>query len=81
MFETRGRKNRDAYVDGKLYVVKKPLKIGATERASIAVVIPKDWIESVSLGKEIKYFLLDIRDTHIILKPHFDDIPELEDEE
>ena len=77
MFETRGRKNLDAYVDGKLYVVKRPVKLSGG--SSFAVVLPKDWLDSVSIGREVKYFLLDVRDTQIIIKPHFESIPDIEE--
>ena len=76
MFETRGRKSKEAYVDGGYYVVKRPNVIGG----STFVGIPKDWIDAVSLDRPLLYFLLDLKDTQIIIRPHFEGIPELEDE-
>lgn len=72
MFETKGRKNVVAYIDGGLYVVKKPQALGGT----LAVLIPKEWVDAVSLGRTLRYFLLDIRQADIVVKPYFDELPE-----
>lgn len=72
MFETKGRRNLEAYVDGQLYVVKKPVKFNST----FGVLIPKDWVDAVCNGKELTYFLLDIKDTFITIKPYFEELPE-----
>lgn len=77
MYETRGRKTIDAYVDGNLVMVKKPVKLGN----GIAVILPKEWIDDVSAGKSIRYFLLDPRDNQIIIKPYFGDIPDIDSED
>jgi hypothetical protein len=75
MFEQRGRKNVEAYVDGVYVMVKKPVHITKT---ATAVILPKEWIDAVSGGREIKYLLLDVRDNQIIIKPHFDAIEGVE---
>lgn len=71
MFETRGRKNIVTYVDGEYVMVKKPLKIG---KAAVAVTIPKEWIDSVSGDRVLRYILMDVRENQIILKPYFENI-------
>lgn len=71
MFETRGRKNLEAYVDGGYYIVKKPINFAG----SLAVVLPKDWLESISLGRKITYFLLDPKDTQMTIKLFFGELP------
>ncbi len=77
MYETRGRKNVVTYVDGGLYTVKKPQKLAVN---TTAIIIPKDWIctlEEIN-GKPVKYYLLDVKDTFITIKPYFDEIPDME---
>jgi hypothetical protein len=76
MFETRGRKSIEAYVDGGFYKIKKPYHLSEN---TTAVLLPKDWIDTLETikGKPIKYFLLDVKDTLITIKPYFDDIPEV----
>ena len=71
MFETRGRQSREVYIEGSLYLAKKPIKFNK----SMAILLPKDWIEAVGMGRPIKYFLLDVRDTFIQVKPYFDELP------
>lgn len=70
-FETKGRKSQFAYVDGGYYLVKKPVVL----KSSLAVLLPKDWLDEVSMGRVIKYFLLDVRQADIVLKPHYDELP------
>jgi len=72
MFETKGRKNTEVYVDGGLYIAKRPVHFN---KKTTAIIIPKDWIDSVSMGRELKWFLLDVRQTDIIVKPYFEDLP------
>ena len=82
MLETRGRKSTEVYVDGDMYVVKKPLKL----RGSVALLLPKEWLDIASAvaGKEVadvRYFLLDVKDTLLTIRPYYESIPELDGEE
>ena len=78
MFERR--KNMEAYVDGEYYTVKRPIYLGKTARTagSVAVTLPKEWLDSIGYGKQLHYFLLDVKDTMVVVKPYFERIPELE---
>lgn len=72
MFEKRGRQNLIDYVGDKRYVIKNPVKL----HNSIAVLLPKDWLEAVAMGREIKRFLVDTdNDTFLIIKPDFEGLP------
>lgn len=71
MFETRGRQSKEVYVDGNLYIAKKPIM----HNTSVAVLLPKDWLSAVSNGRELKWLLLDVRDLYIQIKPYFDSLP------
>lgn len=72
MFENRGRNNIQAYVGDKHYVVKKPVRL----HNSVAVLLPKDWLDAVSMGRTIRYFLIDTNnDTFLVIKPHFEELP------
>lgn len=71
MFESRGRKSTEVYIDGGFYIAKKPLHISN----SISLLLPKGWVDAVSMGRELTYLLLDVRDTQIVVKPYFDKLP------
>ena len=72
----------EAYVDGGYYIVKRPVYLGKTEKTigSVAVTIPKEWLDAIGSGKTLHYFLLDMKDTMFVVKPYFEPIPELEPE-
>lgn len=71
MFETRGRSNITGYVGDKYYIVKNPVRLNN----SIAVLLPKDWLDAVAMGRDIKHFLIDAsNDTFLTIKPHFEDL-------
>ena len=72
MYENKGRPSQEVYIDGKLYLAKKPLNLAG----SVAVVLPKDWLEAVSMGRDIRYLLLDISSlSQIVVKPYYDVLP------
>jgi len=72
MLETRGRKSKEAYVDGEYYIVKKPVALGH----GVAVIIPRDWLDVACMGRPLRYFLLNINSTaEIRLRPYFDNLP------
>lgn len=77
MYETKGRKSIEAYVDGGFYIVKKPQR---QKGGSVSLTLPKDWLSMLETikGKPITYLLLDVKDNMLIVKPYFERIEELE---
>lgn len=72
MFEGKGRPNKEVMIEGKLYLAKKPLNLAG----SVAVVLPKDWLEAVSMGKDIRYFLVDVSSlAQIVIRPYYASLP------
>lgn len=74
MIETRGRKGREIFVDGSFHAVKKPIKLCN----SLAVLLPKDWLEGVAMGRggvgAIRYFVVDTsHDIFVTVKPCFEE--------
>jgi hypothetical protein len=77
MFESRGRHNVMAYVDGNYVMVKKPLMSGNDKR-NMVIVLPKEWVDQNSQNKAIKYLLLDVKDALITVKPYYEAIEGVE---
>ena len=72
MFETKGRKSSSVYVDGKLYMVKKPIRLKCNGATTLQ--LPREWMRLVELKQPVVYFLLDIADTKITIIPHFEEL-------
>lgn len=77
MFETRGRQSKEVYIEGQLYLAKKPIM----HNTSVAVLLPKEWLSALSNGRELRYLLLDVRDLYIQVKPYFDKLPAGQEDE
>lgn len=72
MLGNKGRPNQEVYIDGNMYIAKKPLMLSG----SVAVVVPKDWLEAAAMGREIRYILINTDSlAELKLKLYYDKLP------